>query len=122
MQAVLSCGSTPLVLATAVLQVFEGVISKPGQTRASNAQLTPAEKKKRVVLKRVNLDKAGIRSNFLATGTQARVSPARSSSLSARGWARLTSTEGPASSISCTFPLCCQEQEMSRQCVLLHAV
>ena len=56
------------------LQVFEGVISKPGQTSSSRLELSSSEKKKRVVLKRVNLDKAGIRSNFLATGTQARVS------------------------------------------------
>ena len=55
------------------MQVFEGVISRPGQTSSSRLELTSAEKKKRVVLKRVNLDKAGIRSNFLATGTQARV-------------------------------------------------
>ena len=56
-----------------LMQVFEGVISRPGQTSSSRLELTSAEKKKRVVLKRVNLDKSGIRSNFLATGTQARV-------------------------------------------------
>ena len=55
------------------MQVFEGVIVKPG-TKASAAELSEAEKKNRVVLKRVNLDKQGVRAGFLQSGTQARVS------------------------------------------------
>ena len=55
--------------------MFEGVIVKPG-TKASGGELSNSEKKNRVVLKRVNLDKEGVRSNFLLSGTQARVSTA----------------------------------------------
>ena len=35
-------------------------------------ELSDADKRRRVVLKRVNLDNAGVRSNFLRSGTMAR--------------------------------------------------
>ena len=35
-------------------------------------ELSDADKRRRVVLKRVNLDGAGVRSNFLKSGTMAR--------------------------------------------------
>lgn len=59
---------------TCQLQVFEGLISGPDGTRAIKRELTPQEKKRRVVLKRVNLDMQGVRANFLRSGTMARVS------------------------------------------------
>jgi hypothetical protein len=55
------------------VQVFEGLKNKDGK-RNRNAVLTPEEKKRRLVLKRVNLDGAEQRSNFLRAGTMARVS------------------------------------------------
>ncbi len=54
-------------------QVFEGIKNKDGE-RNRNAMLTPEEKKRRLVLKRVNLDGAEQRSSFLRAGTMARVS------------------------------------------------
>lgn len=42
-------------------------------TRAVKRDLTREEKKRRIVLKRVNLDPEGIRKTFLKSGTMARV-------------------------------------------------
>ena len=53
-------------------QVFEGIKNKNGR-RITASQLTKEEKKRRVVLKRVNLDGSVLRSNFLKAGTMARV-------------------------------------------------
>lgn len=53
-------------------QVFEGIKNKNGR-RITGSQLTKEEKKRRVVLKRVNLDGSVLRSNFLKAGTMARV-------------------------------------------------
>lgn len=53
-------------------QVYEGVRNKKG-VRASR-ELSREEKKRRVVLKRVNNDSLGMRSDFLSTGTMAQVS------------------------------------------------
>ncbi len=53
-------------------QVFEGIKNKNGKRIIGN-QLTKEEKKRRVVLKRVNLDGSVLRSNFLKAGTMARV-------------------------------------------------
>ncbi|CAL8467457.1 g6995 [Coccomyxa elongata] len=52
-------------------QVFEGLKNKDGE-RNRNAVLTPEEKKRRLVLKRVNLDGAEQRASFLRAGTMAR--------------------------------------------------
>ena len=56
----------------ALQQVFEGIKNKNGR-RITGNQLTKEEKKRRVVLKRVNLDGSVLRSNFLKAGTMARV-------------------------------------------------
>lgn len=63
-----------LVFASTVIwpQVFEAVINKGGE-RVLSQELTASEKKRRVVLKRVNLDGSGVRTNFLQGGTMARV-------------------------------------------------
>lgn len=52
--------------------MFEGIKNKNGR-RITGNQLTKEEKKRRVVLKRVNLDGSVLRSNFLKAGTMARV-------------------------------------------------
>ncbi|KAK9821704.1 hypothetical protein WJX74_010685 [Apatococcus lobatus] len=52
-------------------QVYEAVINK-GRERVLTQDLSPSEKKRRVVLKRVNLDGSGVRTNFLQGGTMAR--------------------------------------------------
>ena len=52
--------------------MFEGIRNKNGR-RITGSQLTKEEKKRRVVLKRVNLDGSVLRSNFLKAGTMARV-------------------------------------------------
>ena len=54
------------------LQVYEAVINK-GKERVLTQELSSSEKKRRVVLKRVNLDGSGVRNNFLQGGTMARV-------------------------------------------------
>ena len=53
-------------------QVFEGVLNRNGE-RTLSRELTPEEKKRRVVLKRVNLDGSELRQNFIRAGTMARV-------------------------------------------------
>ena len=57
-------------------QVFEGIFNRNGDRVVAN-DLTPAEKKRRVVLKRCNLDAMGVRPDFLRAGTiaKARISP-----------------------------------------------
>ena len=52
--------------------MFEGIRNKNGQ-RITGSSLSKEEKKRRVVLKRVNLDGSVLRSNFLKAGTMARV-------------------------------------------------
>ena len=76
------------------MQVFEGLISKPGTRGSGAVELTASEKKNRVVLKRVNLDKEGVRSNFLLAGTQARVSLATSPAGTTAGCAAAVSAHG----------------------------
>lgn len=49
-------------------QVFEGLRGE----RATTRELSSEQKKRRVVLKRVNMDGTDIRSNFLAGGTMAK--------------------------------------------------
>ena len=49
-------------------QVFEGLRGERATTRELNSE----QKKRRVVLKRVNMDGTDIRSNFLAGGTMAK--------------------------------------------------
>ena len=56
-----------------MLQVFEGVVIDKGGSRAVKRELNSQEKKRRIVLKRVFLDPQGIRTNFLKSGTMARV-------------------------------------------------
>jgi serine/threonine protein kinase len=54
-------------------QVYEGLRNRsPGQPDLSSRELTPEQKSRRVVLKKTNLDKEGIRANFLKAGTMAR--------------------------------------------------
>ena len=53
--------------------MFEGVRNKKGERASMSRELTREEKKRRVVLKRVNNDSYGMRSNFLRTGTMAQV-------------------------------------------------
>ena len=55
-------------------QVFEGVRNKKGVRASPSRELTKGEKKRRVVLKRVNTDNLGMRSDFLRSGTMAQVS------------------------------------------------
>jgi len=52
---------------------YEAVQVKPGEgTISMRGQLTPEQKKRRVVLKRVNSDRSEIRTDFLKTGTMAK--------------------------------------------------
>ncbi|GAX81560.1 hypothetical protein CEUSTIGMA_g8988.t1 [Chlamydomonas eustigma] len=51
---------------------YEGVQIKPGETIGSKSDLTPEQKKRRVVLKRVNMDKTEDRINFMKGGTMAK--------------------------------------------------
>lgn len=55
------------------MQVFEGVRNKKGVRASPSRELTKGEKKRRVVLKRVNADNLGMRSDFLRSGTMAQV-------------------------------------------------
>jgi hypothetical protein len=54
-------------------QVYEGVRNIKGARGSLSKELTKEEKKRRVVLKRVNNDNLGMRSDFLRTGTMAQV-------------------------------------------------
>jgi len=54
-------------------QVYEGVIANKDITLKKVKQLTSKQKKRRVVLKKVNLDKVEIRADFLRSGTMAKV-------------------------------------------------
>ena len=54
------------------LQVYAGLITK-GKSQEQAAELSADEKKRRVVLKRVNLDRVEVRANFLKSGTMAKV-------------------------------------------------
>ena len=56
-----------------IVQVFEGVRNKKGVRASLSRELTRGEKKRRVVLKRVNTDNLGMRSDFLRSGTMAQV-------------------------------------------------
>jgi serine/threonine protein kinase len=47
-------------------------LTKRGETVSQRGQLTPEQKQRRVVLKRVNLDKGGVRRDFLSAGTMAK--------------------------------------------------
>lgn len=51
---------------------YEAVKVKPGESLSQRSQLTSEQKQRRVVLKRVNLDKAGVRQDFLRVGTMAK--------------------------------------------------
>lgn len=53
---------------------YEGVLLKNGDLGSISklGPLTPEQKKRRVVLKKVNMDKSGVRSNFLKGGTMAK--------------------------------------------------
>eukprot|EP00889_Picochlorum_renovo_P004071 jgi/Picre1/31101/NNA_006456.t1 len=54
-------------------QVYEGLrMAKSGVPDLKTPELTQEQKSRRVVLKKTNLDAAGIRSNFLSSGTMAR--------------------------------------------------
>lgn len=51
-------------------QVFEAIEKlKSGQVEDIGRELTPEQKKRRVVLKKTNTDNSGVRTNFLKTGT-----------------------------------------------------
>ena len=63
-----ACGLLP----PGAAQVYEGILNKGGE-RIVARELTPEEKKRRVVLKRVNMDGSELRSNFIRAGTMARV-------------------------------------------------
>lgn len=53
--------------------VYEGLrTAKSGIPDLKSRELTPEQKRRRVVLKKTNLDAEGIRSNFLSAGTMAR--------------------------------------------------
>ena len=53
--------------------VYEGLrTAKSGIPDLKTRELTPEQKSRRVVLKKTNLDAAGIRTNFLSAGTMAR--------------------------------------------------
>eukprot|EP00887_Chlorella_sp_A99_P007082 scaffold2.g7082.t1 len=53
-------------------QVYEGLLNgADGLPDAYSAELTPEQKRRRVVLKKTNMDAAGIRTNFLKAGTMA---------------------------------------------------
>ncbi|KAL0027002.1 hypothetical protein WJX79_007943 [Trebouxia sp. C0005] len=53
-------------------QVYEGVIANRDITLKKVKQLTSKQKKRRVVLKKVNLDRVEIRADFLRSGTMAK--------------------------------------------------
>ncbi|KAI3427321.1 hypothetical protein D9Q98_010238 [Chlorella vulgaris] len=53
-------------------QVFEGLLNDKGRPDPLTKELTPAQKKRRVILKKANMDAQGIRTNFLKSGTIAR--------------------------------------------------
>lgn len=54
-------------------QVYEGLRNqRSGEPDVLTRELTPEQKSRRVVLKKSNLDRAGIRANFLKSGTIAR--------------------------------------------------
>lgn len=54
-------------------QVYEGLRNqKNGVPDLKTRDLTPEQKQRRVVLKKTNLDREGVRSNFLGAGTMAR--------------------------------------------------
>lgn len=54
-------------------QVYEGVIANKDIDIKKVKQLTSKQKKRRVVLKKVNLDKVEVRADFLRSGTMAKV-------------------------------------------------
>ena len=54
-------------------QVYEGVIANKDIDIKKVRQLTSKQKKRRVVLKKVNLDKVEVRADFLRSGTMAKV-------------------------------------------------
>ena len=54
-------------------QVYEGVIATKDIAIKKVRELTTKQKKRRVVLKKVNLDKVEIRADFLRAGTMAKV-------------------------------------------------
>eukprot|EP00877_Chromochloris_zofingiensis_P006184 jgi/Chrzof1/1819/Cz10g22110.t1_STN8[v5.2] len=51
---------------------YEAIKIKDGERVTARGELTPEQKQRRVVLKRVNLDKAGVRQDFLKGGTMAK--------------------------------------------------
>ena len=53
--------------------MYAGLITK-GKSQEQAAELSADEKQRRVVLKRVNLDRVEVRANFLKSGTMAKVS------------------------------------------------
>ncbi|EFN51112.1 hypothetical protein CHLNCDRAFT_28384 [Chlorella variabilis] len=53
-------------------QVFEGLINANGLPDPITRELSPEQKKRRVILKKANMDAQGIRTNFLKAGTIAR--------------------------------------------------
>ena len=54
-------------------QVYQGLRNKNrGEPDVLSRELTPEQKARRVVLKKTNLDRSGIRTNFLKSGTMAR--------------------------------------------------
>lgn len=53
-------------------QVFEGLQNAKGRPDALTRDLTSEQKKRRVILKKANMDASGIRTNFLKSGTIAR--------------------------------------------------
>lgn len=54
-------------------QVYEGIIANKDIDIKKVKQLTSKQKKRRVVLKKVNLDKVEVRADFLKSGTMAKV-------------------------------------------------
>jgi hypothetical protein len=54
-------------------QVYQGLLNKSRyEPDVASRDLTPEQKTRRVVLKKTNLDRSGIRTNFLKSGTMAR--------------------------------------------------
>ncbi|PRW05929.1 Serine threonine- kinase chloroplastic [Chlorella sorokiniana] len=53
-------------------QVFEGLLNAKGLPDPTTRELTAEQKRRRVILKKANMDAQGIRTNFLKTGTIAR--------------------------------------------------
>jgi hypothetical protein len=45
---------------------------QPGESLSQRSALSPEQKQRRVVLKRVNIDRAGVRQDFLRMGTMAK--------------------------------------------------